>query len=38
MTIKLSAGADNLKAQRLYEKIGFCRLDELDGDDLVFAL
>lgn len=38
MPVKLSAEADNLKARRLYEKIGFQRLDELDGDDLVFGL
>lgn len=38
MPIKLSAEADNLKARRLYEKLGFQRLDELDGDDLVFCL
>lgn len=38
MPIKLSAEADNLKALRLYEKLGFQRLDELDGDDLVFCL
>ena len=38
MPIKLSTEADNKKAQRLYEKIGFQKLDELDGDDLVFRL
>ena len=38
MPIKLSAGVENTRAQRLYERIGFHRLDELDGDDLVFGL
>lgn len=38
MPIKLSAEAENTRAQRLYERIGFQRLDELDGDDLVFGL
>lgn len=38
MPIKLSAEVENTRAQRLYERIGFHRLDELDGDDLVFAL
>ncbi len=36
--IKLSAEADNTRARRLYEKIGFELLDETDGDDLVFCL
>lgn len=36
--IKLSTEQDNLKAQRLYESIGFSKSDELDGDDLVFIL
>ena len=38
MPIKLSAEVENTRAQRLYERIGFHRLDELDGDDLVFGL
>lgn len=38
MPIKPSVGADNQKAQALYRKIRFQRLDELDGDDLIFAL
>lgn len=38
MPIKLSAEADNVKAQRLYESIGFVKSDELDGDDLVFTV
>lgn len=36
--IRLAVEADNLKAQKLYRSIGFERLDELDGDDLIFAL
>lgn len=36
MPIKLSVGADNQKAQALYRKLRFQRLDELDGDDLIF--
>lgn len=38
MRIKLSTEANNLKAQRLYLSLGFRKLDELDGDDLVFAM
>ena len=38
MPVKLSTEAGNKKAQCLYEKIGFQKLDELDGDDLVFCL
>ena len=38
MSIKLSTEADNLKAQRLYLSLGFRKLDELDGDDLVFGI
>ena len=38
MPIKLSAEVENTRAQRLYERIGVHRLDELDGDDLVFGL
>lgn len=38
MPIKLAATAQNIKAQTLYESLGFTRLDELDGDDLVFGL
>lgn len=36
--IKLSTEANNRKAQALYLSLGFRRLDELDGDDLVFGL
>lgn len=36
--VKLSTEADNQKAQRLYESIGFVRSSEMDGDDLVFVL
>lgn len=35
--IKLSIEQKNVKAQRLYESIGFVRSDEMDGDDLVFV-
>lgn len=38
MMIKLSTEAENRKAQRLYLSLGFRKLDELDGDDLVFGL
>ena len=36
--VKLSAEADNHKAQRLYQSIGFKRTVEKDGDDLVFEI
>lgn len=36
--IKLATEANNSKAQELYLSLGFRQLDELDGDDLVFAL
>ena len=36
--IKLSTEATNTRAQALYLSLGFRRLDELDGDDLVFGL
>ena len=35
--VKLSTEADNTRAHRLYESIGFERSEELDGDDLVFV-
>ena len=38
MPIKLSTEAENVKAQRLYQSIGFRKLDELDGEDLVFCM
>ena len=38
MPIKLSTEAENAKAQRLYTSIGFRKLEEMDGDDLVFGL
>ena len=38
MPIKLSTEQANEKAQRLYGSIGFRKLDEMDGDDLVFGL
>ena len=36
--IKLSTDAANEKAQALYLSLGFQKLDEMDGDDLVFGL
>jgi len=36
--IKLATEERNVKAQALYKSLGFTRLDELDGDDLVFGL
>lgn len=36
--IKLATESCNTKAQRLYTSLGFKRLDEKDGDDLVFGL
>lgn len=36
--IKLSTEQENVKAQALYQSIGFRRSDEMDGDDLVFVL
>ena len=36
--IKLSTEAENLKAQQLYLSLGFRKLEEMDGDDLVFGL
>lgn len=38
MPIKLSTEQANEKAQQLYAGIGFRKLEELDGDDLVFCL
>lgn len=36
--IKLSTEASNAKAQALYMSLGFKKLPEMDGDDLVFGL
>ena len=36
--IKLALEVANVRAHRLYEKIGFRLLDEKDGDDLVLGL
>ena len=36
--IKLATEAQNLPAQSLYVSLGFQKLPEMDGDDLVFAL
>lgn len=36
--VKLSTEQDNVKAQRLYQSVGFTRSGEMDGDDLVFVL
>lgn len=38
MMIKLSTEAENRKAQQLYLSLGFQKLNELDGDDLVFGM
>lgn len=38
MPIKLATEESNMKAQSLYTSLGFKRLDEKDGDDLVFGL
>ncbi len=34
--IELTTEQNNLKAQSLYARLGFEKIDELDGDDLVF--
>ena len=36
--IKLSTEVCNVKAQKLYMSLGFEKLDEMDGDDLVFGM
>ena len=36
--IKLATEVQNTKAQRLYTDLGFQKLSETDGDDLVFGL
>ena len=36
--IKLSTEATNIKAQQLYTSLGFKKISEMDGDDLVFGL
>ena len=36
--IKLSTEVSNTSAQGLYVSLGFEKLDETDGDDLVFGL
>ena len=36
--IKIAVEKDNTRAQTLYRSLGFQKLDELDGDDLVFGL
>ncbi len=38
MPIKLATEESNLKAQGLYTSLGFQKLNEMDGDDLVFGL
>lgn len=38
MPIKLATEAENWKAQKLYRSLGFAKLDEMDGEDLVFGL
>lgn len=37
-TIKLSTETYNVKAIELYSKLGFKKINELDGNDLVFAI
>lgn len=37
-SIKLSTEQDNVRAQKLYQSVGFRLSDEMDGDDLVFVL
>ena len=37
-SIKIAVEQSNKKAQEFYLSLGFKQLDELDGDDLVFAL
>ena len=37
-SIKLATEEDNHRAQRLYAELGFVKLQELDGDDIVFGL
>lgn len=37
-TIKLSTEVCNTRAQELYISLWFRKLDEMDGDDLVFGL
>ena len=36
--IKIAVEESNKKAQNLYKSLGFTKLDELDGDDLVYSL
>ena len=38
MCIKLATEANNTKAHKLYTSLGFEKLSEMDGDDLVFGL
>ena len=37
LEIKIAVEESNIKAQKLYETLGFIKTDELDGDDLVFS-
>ena len=36
--IRVAVEQDNKKAQDLYTSLGFKKLNELDGDDFIFAL
>ena len=36
--IKLATESSNVNAQRLYTSLGFEKLSEMDGDDIVFGL
>ena len=38
LPIKLSVEMKNVRAQHLYERIGFRKTSQLDGDDLVFTI
>lgn len=38
MPIKLSTEQENIRAQKLYQSLGFLHYGEMDGDDLVFVL
>lgn len=37
MPIKLSVDENNIKAQKLYENLGFTKSDEIDGDEAVYV-
>ena len=37
LDVKIAVEESNKKAQKMYEKLGFVKTNELDGDDLVFS-